>query len=182
MKVEPTPLRDVMIVESPIFRDERGYFTEVHHAEKFAALGLPTTFVQDNHSRSTSGVLRGMHFQLEQPQGKLVRPITGVIFDVVVDLRRSSENFGKWTGVTLEAGDGRQLWVPPGFAHGFLVLSEFADVYYKCTTVYHAASDRSLAWNDPAIGIEWPIAHGASPVLSEKDARAPRLAHAESFS
>jgi len=145
-------------------------------------LGLPTTFAQDNHSRSYAHVIRGMHFQLEQPQGKLVRPVTGVIFDVAVDLRRTSDSFGEWVGVTLTAGDGRQLWVPPGFAHGFLVLSDVADVSYKCTTIYHAASDRSVAWNDPALGIEWPLPAGASARLSEKDARAPELAAVQVFS
>ena len=181
MKVERTRLPDVLVVESPVLRDDRGFFSEVHHAEKLAALGLPTMFAQDNHSRSRAHVIRGMHFQLQQPQGKLVRPITGAIFDVAVDIRRSSRTFGQWAGVTLEAGDGRQLWVPPGFAHGFLVLSDGADVLYKCTTTYHAASDRSLAWNDAAIGIEWPIPAGVSVVLSEKDARAPDLASAELF-
>ena len=175
MKVERTTLPDVLIVESPVFRDERGLFTEVHHAEKFAALGLPHEWMQDNHSRSIRHVLRGLHFQLEQPQGKLVRPVTGEIFDVAVDLRRSSPTFRQWVGVTLNAGDGRQVWIPPGFAHGFVVLSEVADVSYKCTTLYHRESDRSLAWNDPAIGIEWPLPAGVAPLLSEKDARAARL-------
>lgn len=181
MKVVATSVPGVLVIEAPVFRDDRGFFTEVHHADKFAALGIPSVFVQDNHSHSAGNVLRGLHFQLEQPQGKLVRPVTGVIFDVAVDLRRSSEYFGRWTGVRMRAGDGRQLWVPPGFAHGFLVLSESADVSYKCTTVYHGPSDRSLAWNDPRIGIEWPVPAGLSPLLSEKDARAPGLDQCEVY-
>ena len=180
MKVVETSLPDVLLVDSPVHGDSRGFFTEVFHADKFAALGLPTSWTQDNHSRSAKGILRGLHFQLEQPQGKLVRAVTGSIFDVAVDLRRSSPCFGQWVGVTLNAGDGRQLWVPPGFAHGFLVLSESADVAYKCTTLYDAKSDRGIAWNDSAVGIDWPL-HGASPLLSAKDAVAPLLASAEVF-
>ena len=169
MKVVETSLPDVLLVDSPVHGDSRGFFTEVFHADKFAALGLPTSWTQDNHSRSAKGILRGLHFQLEQPQGKLVRAVTGSIFDVAVDLRRSSPCFGQWVGVTLNEGDGRQLWVPPGFAHGFLVLSESADVAYKCTTLYNAKSDQGIAWNDSAVGIDWPL-HGASPLLSAKDA------------
>ena len=180
MKVVETSLPDVLLVDSPVHGDSRGFFTEVFHADKFAALGLPTSWTQDNHSRSAKGILRGLHFQLEQPQGKLVRAVTGSIFDVAVDLRRSSPCFGQWVGVILNEGDGRQLWVPPGFAHGFLVLSESADVAYKCTTLYDAKSDRGIAWNDSAVGIDWPL-HGASPSLSAKDAVAPLLASAEVF-
>jgi dTDP-4-dehydrorhamnose 3,5-epimerase len=175
VKAERTRLPGVLVIESPVFQDDRGFFTEVHHAEKLATIGVPTQFVQDNHSHSIGGVLRGLHFQLEQPQGKLVRPVTGVIFDVAVDLRRSSSFFGQWVGVTLHAGDGRQMWVPPGFAHGFLVMSERADVFYKCTAFHHAPSDRCISWRDPRIGIEWPLPPGVSPLLSEKDARAPEL-------
>ena len=173
MIVDPTDLPDVVVVRSPVHGDSRGFFMEVFHGERFAELGLPTHFAQDSHSRSTRRVLRGLHFQLEQPQGKLVRAVTGSIFDVAVDLRRSSPNYGKWTGVTLEAGDGRQLWIPPGFAHGFLVLSDSADVSYKCTTVYHPQSNSGIRWDDPDIGVRWPLASGEVPLLSAKDAEAP---------
>jgi len=176
VNLEPTELPGVFVVCSPVHADNRGFFTEVYHAEKFAAIGLPTTFAQDNHSRSTRHVLRGLHFQLEQPQGKLVRAVTGRIFDVAVDIRRSSPTYSKWVGVTLEAGDGRQMWVPPGFAHGFLVLSDLADVTYKCTTVHNAPSNRTIRWDDPEIGVRWQLPAGAEPVLSPGDAAAPTLA------
>jgi dTDP-4-dehydrorhamnose 3,5-epimerase len=158
-----------------VHRDSRGFFTELYREDGCQAIGLPTRFAQDNHSRSSRNVLRGLHFQLEQPQGKLVGAASGTIFDVAVDIRRSSPQYGQWVGVTLEAGDGRQVWIPPGFAHGFLVLSESADVIYKCTTVYHAASSRAIRWDDPEIGVEWPLPIGATPVLSNADAAAPRL-------
>jgi len=175
MKVEHTALPDVLVVRSPVHGDSRGFFVEVFREDLFGELGLPGHFAQDSHSRSSKGVLRGLHFQLENPQGKLVRAATGKIFDVAVDLRRSSPNFGRWAGVTLEAGDGRQLWVPPGFGHGFLVLSDTADVSYKCTTVYHPESNRSVRWNDPAIGVKWPLEVGQTPLLSAKDAAAASL-------
>lgn len=181
MIAEPTSLPGVVVVRSPVYGDSRGFFTEVFHEDRFRAIGLPIVFAQDNHSRSVRHVLRGLHFQLEQPQGKLVRPVSGRIFDVAVDLRRSSPHFRKWVGVTLEAGDGRQLWIPPGFGHGFLVLSEVADVTYKCTTVYHAQSNRCLRWNDPEIAIEWPIDAGVAPILSDADAAAPLLASSPCF-
>ena len=180
MKIFETSLPGVLLVESPVHGDIRGFFTEVFHAEKFAAMGLPTAWAQDNHSRSARGILRGLHYQLDQPQGKLVRAITGSIFDVAVDIRRSSSHYGQWVGVTLSAGDGRQLYVPPGFAHGFLVLSDSADVSYKCTTLYHPPSDRGISWSDPTIGVEWPL-HGDTPLLSAKDAVAPLLADAEVY-
>ena len=172
MIVEKTDLRDVLVVRSPVHTDARGFFTEVFHADRFAAIGLPTAFAQDNHSRSVRHVLRGLHFQLEQPQGKLVYPVTGAIFDVAVDLRRSSPDVGRWVGVTLQAGDGRQLWIPPGFAHGFLVLSESADVTYRCTAVHHAPSDCAIRWNDPELGIRWPLSGRVEPILSPADAAA----------
>ncbi len=178
MNVESTTLAGVLIVSSPVHDDPRGFFTEIFHEDRFRALGLPTAFAQDSHSRSSKHVLRGLHFQLVNPQGKLVRPTTGTIFDVAVDIRHSSPNFGKWVGVILHAGDGRQLWIPPGFAHGFLVLSENADVTYKCTTVYHPESNRSIRWNDADIGIEWPLEGGVVPLLSPKDTEAPALASA----
>jgi dTDP-4-dehydrorhamnose 3,5-epimerase len=173
---KPTELPGVIVIESPVYGDERGFFTEVFHEDRFAELGLPRHFAQDNHSRSSRRVLRGIHFQRENPQGKLVRPVSGVVFDVAVDLRRSSRYFAQWVGVTLTAGDGRQLWIPPGFGHAFLVLSECADIYYKCTTVYHAASNCAIRWDDPDIAIEWPLSAGEAPLLSPKDAAAPSLA------
>lgn len=179
MRVINTSLPGVVIVESPVLADDRGYFTEVFHSNKFAALGLPTSFVQDNHSRSTLHTLRGLHYQVDMPQGKLVRAVTGKIFDVAVDVRRGSATFGQWVGVVLEGGDGRQLWIPPEFAHGFLVVSETADVSYKCTTEYMHAADRSLSWNDPTIAIDWPLE--SLPLLSSKDAAAPMLSSAELF-
>src|SRR5512142_115398 len=175
MIVESTELPGVLVVRSPVHRDARGFFTEVFHESRFAELGLPHQFAQDNHSRSTFNVLRGLHFQLEHPQGKLVRPVSGIIFDVAVDLRRSSPHFARWVGVTLEAGDGRQMWIPPGFAHGFVVLSETADVTYKCTTLYHPESNICVRWDDPDIGIRWPIPYGVRPILSSADAAAPML-------
>jgi len=175
VRVERTELPEVMIVHAPVHADERGFFTEVFHEDKFAAIGLPTRFAQDNHSRSARNVLRGLHFQLEHPQGKLVRVVTGKVFDVAVDIRRSSPNYGKWVGLALEAGDGRQVWVPEGFAHGFLVLSEWADVMYKCTTPYHAASNCAIRWDDKSIGVEWPIPAGATPIVSPADAGAAPL-------
>jgi len=178
---EPTSLPGVAVVRSPVYGDTRGFFTEVFHADRFAAIGLPTSFAQDNHSRSARHVLRGLHFQLEQPQGKLVRPVSGAIFDVAVDLRESSPHFREWCGVTLEAGDGRQLWIPPGFGHGFLVLSDTADVTYKCTAVYHPQSNRAIRWDDPEIGVRWPIEAGESPILSDADAGAPLLARSPCF-
>ncbi|MEO7999261.1 MAG: dTDP-4-dehydrorhamnose 3,5-epimerase [Gemmatimonadaceae bacterium] len=181
MKVHETGIDGVLVVESPVYRDGRGFFTEVHHSEKFAVIGLPTEFVQDNHSRSGQNVLRGMHFQRVRPQGKLIRPVSGTIFDVAVDMRQSSSTFGHWFGTTLEAGDGKQLWIAPGMAHGFLVLSEFADVSYKCTTLYDAASDGVMAWNDPAVGIDWPLPAGVAPILSGKDASAPLFSSVEAF-
>jgi dTDP-4-dehydrorhamnose 3,5-epimerase len=175
MIVESTELPGVLVIRSPVHRDARGFFTEVFHESRFAELGLPQQFAQDNHSRSTFNVLRGLHFQLEHPQGKLVRPASGIIFDVAVDLRRSSPHFARWVGLTLEAGDGRQMWIPPGFAHGFVVLSETADVTYKCTTPYHAESNTCVRWDDPDIGIRWPIPYGVRPILSPADAAAPML-------
>jgi dTDP-4-dehydrorhamnose 3,5-epimerase len=177
MKFTETELPGVVIVEPRVFGDDRGFFMETYHSEKFAAGGISAPFVQDNHSRSVKGVLRGLHYQEPRAQGKLVRAINGAIFDVAVDIRRDSPAFGKWVGVILSDENRLQLWVPPGFAHGFQVISELADVAYKCTELYDPAGDRSILWSDPAIGIEWPI---AEPVLSSKDAIAPTLAAATS--
>jgi dTDP-4-dehydrorhamnose 3,5-epimerase len=170
-----TSLPGVVLIEPKLFSDDRGFFMETYHAGAFAAAGLPTAFAQDNQSRSKRGVLRGLHYQEPNPQGKLVRCTRGTLFDVAVDIRRSSPAFGKWYGVELSEANRLMLWIPPGFAHGFCALTDEADLVYKCTSVYDAASDRSLAWNDPAIGISWPL---ADPILSSKDAAAPSLREA----
>lgn len=180
MNIVETTLPGVLIIEPRVFGDARGFFLESWNAQTFAAADLDVNFVQDNHSRSARGVLRGLHYQLENPQGKLVRVTQGAVFDVAVDIRRSSPHFGQWTGVELSADNHRMLWIPPGFAHGFMVLSETADFLYKCTSLYHQPSDRSLRWNDPAIGIAWPDV-GTEPLLSAKDEAAPLLAGAELF-
>lgn len=180
MEILETGLPGVLRLQPKVFGDARGFFTESWNAATMAAAGLDHAFVQDNHSRSAKGVLRGLHYQLENPQGKLVRVARGAVFDVAVDLRRSSPHFGQWTGAILSDENMAMLWIPPGFAHGFLTLSETADFLYKVTTSYHAPSDRSLAWNDPAIAIDWPLA-GLTPTLSAKDEAAPPLATAETF-
>ncbi|MCL1961521.1 MAG: dTDP-4-dehydrorhamnose 3,5-epimerase [Desulfovibrionaceae bacterium] len=185
MQVIPTALPEVLVIEPRVFGDARGFFMESFNAREFArATGLQgVEFVQDNHSRSARGVLRGMHYQIRQPQGKLVRVARGAVFDVAVDMRRGSPAFGRWAGVELSEDNHRQLWVPPGFAHGFVVLSETADFLYKTTDYYAPAHERAVRWNDPALGIDWPLAaHGiAAPLLSAKDAAAPLLAAAEHF-
>jgi len=167
-----TPLPGVILIEPKVFGDDRGFFMETYHAERFAENGITLPFVQDNHSRSRRGVLRGLHYQEPNPQGKLVRCTRGALFDVAVDIRRSSEHFGKWFGVELSEHNRKMLWVPPGFAHGFCPLTDEADLVYKCTAFYSPTSDRSILWNDPSIGISWPI---DSPILSAKDASAPLL-------
>ncbi len=181
MLIEQTGIAQLLVLTPRVFRDERGFFTESYNRRAFAeAVGGEFEFVQDNHSRSTRGVLRGLHYQLPpSAQGKLVRVVAGEIFDVAVDLRRASATFGRWFGLVLSAERGNQLWVPPGFAHGFLTLSETADVLYKASDYYDPASERSIAWNDPDIGIEWP--GEGRPLLSRKDEDAPRLAAAELF-
>ncbi|UIF90623.1 dTDP-4-dehydrorhamnose 3,5-epimerase [Cupriavidus sp. UYPR2.512] len=169
MHVIPTALPEVLIIEPKVFSDERGFFLESFNKKSFeAATGLKREFVQDNHSRSARNVLRGLHYQIEHPQGKLLRAVTGEVFDVAVDLRRNSPNFGKWVGVTLSAENKRQLWVPEGFAHGFVVISESAEFLYKTTDYWHPEHERSLLWNDPSLSIQWPIT--ATPVVSAKDA------------
>jgi dTDP-4-dehydrorhamnose 3,5-epimerase len=176
----PTAIPDVLIFEPQVFGDERGFLLVSWNAENFrSATGRDVTFVQDNHSRSRRGVLRGLHYQIRQPQGKLVRVVTGRVFDVAVDLRRSSPTFGRWVGVELSADNHRQLWVPPGFAHGFLVLSDTADFLYKTTDYYAPEHERTVAWNDPAIGIDWPVE--GEPVLSAKDKVGLALREAEAF-
>lgn len=166
MKVTPTTLPDVLIVEPEILTDHRGWFFEEFRDERFRDLGLPARFRQENRSRSQCGVLRGLHYQLEHPQGKLVTCTHGRIFDVAVDIRRGSPTFGRWAGVELDGDAPRQLWIPPGFAHGFCVLTPFADVAYKCTDVYVREDDRGLRWDDPEIGIRWPVER---PMLSDRD-------------
>ena len=178
--VTPTALPEVLILEPKVFGDERGFFFESFNSKELEqATGLKRNFVQDNHSKSSQGVLRGLHYQIEQPQGKLVRVTQGEVFDVAVDIRKSSPNFGKWVGVHLSADNKRQLWVPEGFAHGFLTLSETAEFLYKTTDYYAPEFERCIAWNDPALGIQWPTA--GQPSLSEKDKQAKRLDKAEYF-
>lgn len=169
-----------LIIEPRVFGDERGFFMESWNAAAFAAAGLDMAFVQDNHSRSQKGVLRGMHFQNPGAQGKLVRVVNGAVFDVVVDLRRSSPTFGQWTGVELSAGNRRMLWVPEGFAHGFLTLEDGTDFLYKCTTPYSPQGEHTLAWDDPDVGIDWPV-DGIEVQLSAKDREGKSLAQVEAF-
>jgi dTDP-4-dehydrorhamnose 3,5-epimerase len=172
MKVIETALPGVLIIEPQVHGDARGFFVETWHAQRYAEHGLPERFVQDNHSRSSRGVLRGLHYQLQQPQGKLVRVTQGEVFDVAVDIRRGSPTFGQWAGVRLSGENHRQFYVPPGFAHGFCTLSETADFLYKCTDYYHPQSERGVLWNDPDIGIEWPE---LDVRLSDKDRNNRRL-------
>lgn len=173
MKVVPTTLPGVMVIEPQVHRDARGFFLETYHAVRYAEAGIPPTFVQDNHSRSSRGVLRGLHAQRSRPQGKLMRVIAGEIWDVAVDIRRGSPSFGRHVGERLSSENFRQLYVPPGFAHGFAVLSEQAEVEYKCTDFYDPGDEFAIRWNDPDLAIAWPI---ENPELSEKDRRAPLLA------
>lgn len=171
MEVIPTPLEGAALIQPRVFGDERGFFMESWNAASFAQAGLPHEFVQDNHSRSSKGVLRGMHFQNPSPQGKLVRVVSGAVFDAIVDLRRDSATFGQWYGVALSAENKRMLWVPEGFAHGFLTLEDNTDFLYKCTSIYAPESEHCLAWDDRDIGIAWPLERlsGSRPVISQKD-------------
>jgi dTDP-4-dehydrorhamnose 3,5-epimerase len=173
MKVLPTDLPGVVLIEPVVYRDQRGFFLETYHAGKYRTAGVEGVFVQDNHSRSVRGTVRGLHAQRSRPQGKLVRVLRGEIFDVAVDIRRSSPTFRRWVGVRLSAESFLQIYVPPGFAHGFCVLSEIAEVEYKCTELYDPADEFGILWNDPELGIAWPV---REPVLSERDRTAPRLA------
>ncbi|AQG99462.1 dTDP-4-dehydrorhamnose 3,5-epimerase [Burkholderia sp. KK1] len=180
IQVTATALPEVKIIEPKVFGDARGFFYESFNAREFAEhVESGVEFVQDNHSRSAKGVLRGLHYQIQHAQGKLVRVVEGEVFDVAVDIRKSSPNFGKWVGVNLSEENHRQLWVPPGFAHGFVVLSESAQFLYKTTDYWYQAHERSIVWNDPEIGIEWPI--DFEPLLAAKDAAGKRLAEAEVF-
>ncbi len=180
MKVTPTTLPGLLILEPKVFGDSRGFFMESFNARTFRELtGLDVDFVQDNHSRSSKGVLRGLHYQIQQAQGKLVRVVRGSVFDVAVDLRRGSPTFGQWEGVELSEENQRQLWIPPGFAHGFLVTSDSADFLYKTTDYYAPEHERSLLWNDPAVGVAWPLE--GEPLLSAKDVAGKVLAECETF-
>jgi dTDP-4-dehydrorhamnose 3,5-epimerase len=188
MKLIPTRIPDVLIIEPAVFGDERGWFMESYNQARFVAelakLGLPEPrpFVQDNHSCSKAGVLRGMHYQLHpHAQGKLVRVTQGAVFDVAVDVRKASPTFGQWVGFELSAANKRQMWIPEGFAHGFMTLADDTQFLYKTTDVYAKDCERSILWNDPDIGIEWPTLNGATPILAEKDANAPRLRVADVY-
>ncbi|MAY34662.1 MAG: dTDP-4-dehydrorhamnose 3,5-epimerase [Spongiibacteraceae bacterium] len=181
MKVETTPLDGLLVIEPRVHRDERGFFAETWQSERYRAAGIEGHFVQDNHSRSQQGILRGLHFQLERPQGKLVCCASGRIFDVAVDVRKSSTTFGRWYGLELSDQNHKQLWVPPGFAHGFYVLSEVADVHYKCTEYYDRESERALLWSDTTLAIDWPLCEGVATILSEKDRVACTFADLECF-
>lgn len=181
MEFIPTSLPDVILLNPVVYGDERGFFMETFRQAEFAAAGIPAQFVQDNHSGSIIGTLRGLHYQIQHPQGKLVQVVTGEIFDVAVDLRRSSRTFGKWVAKILSSENKHQLWIPPGFAHGFYVLSDWADVIYKVTAYYAPSWDRTLLWNDPEVGVEWPLIDGADLNISEKDLRGKTLGNAENF-
>ncbi|MGH1366185.1 MAG: dTDP-4-dehydrorhamnose 3,5-epimerase [Calditrichia bacterium] len=174
LKATPTEIPDVLIIDPPVFGDHRGFFMEVFHAKKYAELGIPHTFVQDNRSQSSKGILRGLHYQKINPQAKLVSVLAGEIFDVAVDIRKESPTFGKWVGVYLSGENKKQLYIPQGFAHGFYVVSKTADVMYKCSDLYNPAGERGLLWSDPAVGIDWSL--DGKPALSEKDTVYPVLA------
>lgn len=173
MRCVPTDLSEVLLIEPDVHRDERGFFLETYHARKYQTAGISGVFVQDNHSRSVRGTLRGLHAQRQRPQGKLIRVLQGEVFDVAVDIRRGSPTFRRWVGVRLSAENFRQIYVPPGFAHGFCVISDTAEVAYKCTELYDSSDEFGVRWNDPAIGIAWPV---SEPLLSDKDRAAPVLA------
>lgn len=181
MKLVQTDIPDVLIIEPQVFGDERGFFIETWNAKRFADAGLGFDFVQDNHSRSSQGILRGLHYQIKHPQGKLVRVTSGEVFDVAVDLRKHSTTFGQWAGVMLSAENKRMLWIPPGFAHGFYVLSDSADFLYKCTDIYAPESERTIRWDDSELAIDWPLVDGKPPLVSSKDAKGVSFAEAEVF-
>jgi dTDP-4-dehydrorhamnose 3,5-epimerase len=181
MQIKPTEIPDVMIIEPRVFRDERGFNLETYQAKRYAEAGIPDKFVQDNHSGSRQRTLRGLHYQIRQPQGKLVQAIAGEIFDVVVDLRRSSPTFGRWQGANLSAQNKLQLWVPAGFAHGFYVVSEWAELIYKTTDYYAPEWERTLLWNDPDVGIDWQIPFDTQLIISPKDKLGKPLKEAEVF-
>lgn len=181
MKLTNTAIPDVKIIEPAVFGDARGFFMETWNSTKFAELGLDVSFAQDNHSRSREGILRGLHYQIQHVQGKLVRVTSGKVFDVAVDLRRSASTFGQWIGVELSDENHRMLWVPPGFAHGFYVMSESADFLYKCTDVYAPQHERCIRWDDPTLNIHWPLREGQAPLVSAKDVEGKAWQDAEVF-
>ncbi len=181
MDLHPTRIADVILLRPKIFGDDRGFLLESWQKRKFAEAGLDIEFVQDNHSRSVRHTLRGLHYQIQQPQGKLVQVITGTVFDVAVDLRKSSPTFGQWVGETISDRNHHQLWIPPGFAHGFLVLSEVADFSYKCSDYYAPEYERCVRWDDPELKIDWPLVPGAAPIVSARDAAGAALRTAELF-
>ncbi len=181
MKYTALDIPDVVLIEPQVFGDHRGFFMETFREDEFNSTIANTHFVQDNHSKSAQGILRGLHYQIEQSQGKLVRVISGDVFDVAVDIRKNSKTFGKWVGTILSSENNHMLWVPPGFAHGFYVLSKTAEFVYKCTDYYAPEYERSILWNDSSINIDWPIISGLSPILSEKDEMASSLKNAEVF-
>ena len=176
-----TKIPDVVSIQPRVFEDSRGFFLETYQAEKFSEAGIKCNFVQDNHSCSKQSILRGLHYQIQRPQGKLVRVVVGEIFDVAVDIRRSSSTFGKWVGEILSAQNKRELWIPIGFAHGFYVLSDWAEVLYKATDLYDPKGERCIAWDDPTLAVEWPILPGGAPTLSPKDLEGKSFAEAEVF-
>jgi dTDP-4-dehydrorhamnose 3,5-epimerase len=175
VKVSATSLPDVLVIEPDVHTDERGFFVETYQQRRYEQAGIPQRFVQDNHSGSRQGALRGLHYQIRQAQGKLVHAVVGEVYDVAVDLRKSSSTFGRWVGLQISAEDRTQIWIPPGFAHGFYVLSEWAEVTYKVTDYYSPEWDRTLIWDDKQVGIAWPLLDGKPPSLSDKDARGKRL-------
>lgn len=181
MEFQRTTHPDVILIYSRIFADKRGFFMESYQKQSFLDYGIPFDFVQDNHSHSSKGVLRGLHYQIDHPQGKLIRVVTGKIFDVAVDLRRSSANFGHWVGEQLSEENKLQMWIPPGFAHGFYVISDKADIIYKTTDYYHPQSERCIRWDDQDLKIDWPINNGIPPILSDKDARGDNISNAELY-
>ncbi|MEW5755430.1 MAG: dTDP-4-dehydrorhamnose 3,5-epimerase [Pseudomonadota bacterium] len=181
MKFIPTSIPDLILIEPQVFGDERGFFMETWHAQKFAKAGISQNFVQDNHSKSEQGILRGLHYQIKRPQGKLVRVVAGEVYDIAVDLRTSSPTFGKWIGEYLSADNKRMLWVPPGFAHGFYVTSASAEFVYKCTDFYVPEHERCIRWDDPDLTIDWPLVNQQAPLLSKKDAEGTSFKDAEHF-
>ncbi len=181
MKIIDTDIPDVKNIELSVFGDTRGYFMETWSGQRFSDLGMEINFIQDNHSRSQQGILRGLHYQIKHPQGKLVRVVTGKVFDVAVDIRQDSETFGQWVGVELSDKNHRMLWVPPGFAHGFYVMSQQADFLYKCTDIYAPEYERCIKWDDADIDIQWPLVDGQQPLLSEKDQNGLSLSNADVF-
>jgi len=181
MEFVPTKIPDILLIKPKVYEDPRGYFMETYRVDRFSAGGIPHNFVQENQSRSQKGVLRGLHYQIRHAQGKLVRVISGEIFDIAVDIRRSSPTFGQWVGIILSAENRHQLWIPEGFAHGFYVTSSYAEVVYKVTDYYAPEWERSILWNDSQIGIEWPLLGDSAPILSQKDMDGKPLADAELF-